>query len=59
MKFTRNFCKAFYFKAEESGNEKVFTKCCMRGKYVFNFNFEIPELIKSLICNTHPESKKF
>ena len=31
----------------------------MRGKYLLNFNFGVPDLIKELICNAHPESKKF
>lgn len=59
MNLTCQFCKAFYFHAEINKNDKVFTKCCMRGKYIFDFNFEVPDLIKSLICKTHPESNNF
>jgi len=57
MNLTCHFCKAFYFQAETTKNDKVFTKCCIRGKYLFDFNFEIPNSIKMLICNANPESK--
>ena len=52
-----NFCNAFYFQAEALKDDEIFTKCCMRRKYLFDFNFEIPNSIKMLICNANPESK--
>ena len=48
-----------YFNAERSGNNKIFTKCCMRGKYVFDFSFDLPDLIKNLLINGHGDSKHF
>lgn len=54
-----SFCKSFYFKVEATGNNKVFTKCCMPKKYMFDFNFEISDLIKRIVCNMHEESKHF
>jgi len=61
MNLTCHYCEAFYFKTEECKEDKVFTKkkCCMRGEYVFEFNFKVPDLIKNLLRNTHPESKNF
>ena len=53
------YCNALYFNAERSGNNKIFTNCCMRGKYVFDFSFDIPDLIKNLLIDGHGDSKHF
>lgn len=53
------YCYALYFNSERTGHQKIFTKCCMGGKYVFDFNFNVPKLIKELLCNDHRCSNNF
>jgi len=51
-------CDALYFKSEQT-SQKVFTKCCMKGKYIFDFNFDVPALLQQLVNNTHVDSREF
>ena len=57
-----DYCHALYFKSEMvvvKTRVAVFHKCCMEGKYVFDFNFSVPPLIQQLLCNSHPQSNDF
>ena len=59
MDSTCRYRKAFYFQAEITKEDETFIKCFIRGKYLFDFNFEVPDSIKKLICNAHQQSKHF
>jgi len=41
MDSTCCYWKAVYFEAEITKKDKTFIKCCIRGKYLFDFNFEV------------------
>ena len=53
-------CRALYFKSETTSDLcSSFNKCCMGGKYVFDFTFVVPQLIHQLLHNNHPHSDNF
>lgn len=51
MNLSCTYCGAFYFQQEATEKENIFTKCCMHGKYVFDFNFQLLDLIQKLVEN--------